>query len=57
MKSSFGQEASTFDPLMQCQLQNGTTFCTINKKQIKKIDEDLNVKKININLLQKKMAN
>lgn len=27
------------------------------KKQIKKINEDLNMKKININLLQKKMAN
>ena len=33
------------------------TLNRLYKKQIKKIDEDLNVKKININLLQKKMAN
>lgn len=33
------------------------TLNRLYKKQIKKIDEDLNLKKININLLQKKMAN
>ena len=33
------------------------TLNRLYKKQIKKIDEDLNMKKININLLQKKMAN
>lgn len=42
-------EAMSYDQIL--------TLNRLYKKQIKKIDEDLNMKKININLLQKKMAN